>query len=76
MFPLRKEVAFAHDEHLDGEEEQREGVDIEQRVRVANLQQVRQFEQLQQVDDTHGLLRRKELMEMLAVGLRFIEPLQ
>ena len=42
----REEVVLAHYEHLDGEEKEREGVDVEQRVAVAYLEQVGQLEKL------------------------------
>ena len=71
-----EKVSFTHDEHLDGEEEQRESVDIQQRITVAYPQQVRNFKHLQQVNNTHSLLCGEEFVEMLGIGLGAVEPLQ
>ena len=76
VVPLGKEIEFAHHKHLDGEEQQGESVGEKQRIGVANLHQVGQFEDLQQVYDAHSPLRREQLAEMLAIGLGFVVPLQ
>lgn len=73
---MGEEIALAHIVHLDGEEEEGEGVDVEEGVAVADLQQVGQFEKLHDVDDAHGALGGEELFEMLAVGLRLPDTLE
>ena len=76
MFLLWEEIDFAHDDQLDGEEEQREGIDEDQRVAIADLKQVGEFENLQQVGRPHDPLRREQLAKVLPVSFGTVEPLQ
>ena len=72
----RKKITLTHDEHLDREKQQREGIDIEQCIAVAYLQRVGQFEELQQVDDPYSTCGRKKLIEMLAIRLGPVKPFE
>lgn len=87
MTLLREEITLAHDEHLEREAHQSEGVDVEQRVGEqpaacrrrggqACLHEIRQFKQLQQIYHAHRPLRWKQRMKVVAIRLWLIVPLQ
>lgn len=76
MLPFGEEIAVAHDEHLDGEEKESESVDIEQRVSVANLEEVGEFKYLEQIDDSHSVLGWKQFVEVLLIGSWTVASLQ
>ena len=72
----RKEIAVAHHQHLQREEQHGKGIYIQQGIGIAHLQQVGQLHNLHQVQHSYRPLGRKQLVEMRVVGFGAIVPLK